>query len=152
MDPMQKIEYLIVHHTGRHNDFPLFIKLRHIYLRKWEDIGYHYLIGNSRLFTKDGKIYNGRPETIEGAHTKGYNKNSLGICLIGNFDKKSPSQKQIKTLLRFLVQKKEENQIPIKNILGHHETFNSQKTCPGKMINMDYIREQIKLNQNYREF
>ena len=43
----------------------------------WDGIGYHKVINRS------GKIENGRPEYWVGAHVKGKNSISLGVCLIG---------------------------------------------------------------------
>ena len=40
-------------------------------------IGYHYVIDT------DGTISTGRAENETGAHVKGHNLNSLGICLVG---------------------------------------------------------------------
>jgi len=48
--------------------------------RGWSDIGYHFVI------RRTGQIEEGRPEDKPGAHVRGYNKNSLGICLIGGVD------------------------------------------------------------------
>ena len=51
-------------------------------IRKWhkergfKDIGYHFVI------TRDGIIQRGRPMSQFGAHCRGHNKNSIGICLI----------------------------------------------------------------------
>ena len=67
MKKIQQVKYIIVHHTERNNDFPFFVRLRHKYLRGWDDVGYHYLIGNTRPFTKDGKLYRGRSEDFEGS-------------------------------------------------------------------------------------
>ena len=43
----------------------------------WDGIGYHKVINRS------GKIENGRPEYWIGAHVRGKNNISLGVCLIG---------------------------------------------------------------------
>ena len=43
----------------------------------WNGIGYHKIIDRS------GKVENGRPEYWIGAHVKGKNNISLGVCLIG---------------------------------------------------------------------
>ena len=43
----------------------------------WKDIGYHYVIH------RDGTIGNGRPVHEIGAHVKGHNKDSIGVCLVG---------------------------------------------------------------------
>ena len=145
MKPLKKITYIIVHHTQRDFDFPEFIKFRHKNIREWEDIGYHYLIGdNKNSHVINGGLYIGRLEKFQGAHAKGYNKNSIGVCLIGDLDKKSPTPKQIKTLIKFLKQKMQEHKIPLKNILGHRELPGVTKTCPGKFVNMDEIRKMVK--------
>mgnify|MGYP002069250397 FL=1 len=143
MNLLEKVEYLIIHHTDRNNDFPLFVKLRHKYFRGWDDIGYHYLIGNAGIFAENGKIYTGRNESFEGAHARGYNKNSLGICLIGDFDKIVPSEKQFEALFSLLERKMKEHHIPVKNILGHSELPNVDKSCPGDLLNMDYVRAML---------
>ncbi len=140
MNLIRKIGYIIIHHTERNNDFPFFVKFRHKYLRGWEDIGYHYLIGNNHLFTKDGNLYVGREEKFEGAHVIGYNKDSLGICLIGNFDKKAPTKKQFETLFSFLKEKLKKYNLSAENICGHNEFLGVEKSCPRNFVNMNYIR------------
>ena len=52
----------------------------HVNGRGWSDIGYHWVI---RL---DGSIEVGRPLEKSGAHTKGHNKDSVGVCYIGGCD------------------------------------------------------------------
>lgn len=146
-----KVEYIIVHHTQRNNDFPAFIRLRHIYLRKWDDIGYHYLIGNKRPFTRDGHIYVGRSEDSVGAHALGYNDKSLGICLIGNLDKTAPSLRQIRSLVRLLKEKTRQYRIPSKNILGHRELPEITKSCPGYNLDMDIVRQVAKEHASFSE-
>ncbi|KAF2881226.1 hypothetical protein ILUMI_24950 [Ignelater luminosus] len=53
------------------------------------DIGYNFLIGG------DGKVYEGRGWHKEGAHTRGYNKNSIGIAFIGTFTDVAPPLEQL---------------------------------------------------------
>ncbi|RLU18216.1 hypothetical protein DMN91_008572 [Ooceraea biroi] len=55
----------------------------------WDDIGYSFLIGG------DGNVYEGCGWTREGAHTYGYNKKSIGIAFIGNFQNKDASQEML---------------------------------------------------------
>jgi len=148
MDPIGEIEYIIVHHTERNNDFPALVKFRHINLRGWEDVGYHYLIGNRRPFTTDGQLYVGRSAEFEGAHTLGLNKNSLGICLIGNCDKTLPSKKQFATLIELIEHKIKQHGVPIENVRGHNEFPNVDKSCPGRLVSMDYIRAVLAKQSN----
>ncbi|XP_032669104.1 peptidoglycan-recognition protein 2-like [Odontomachus brunneus] len=55
----------------------------------WDDIGYSFLVGG------DGNIYEGCGWTREGAHTFGYNKKSIGIGFIGNFNRKRAKQNML---------------------------------------------------------
>ena len=48
--------------------------------RGFSDIGYHYYI------TKDGKIHNGRDIAKNGAHVKGHNLASIGVCYEGGLN------------------------------------------------------------------
>ena len=48
--------------------------------RGWSGCGYHYVI------KRDGQIELGRPIEKIGAHVKGHNKTSIGICYCGGVD------------------------------------------------------------------
>ena len=48
--------------------------------RGWSDIGYHYVI------LINGTIQEGRPVERAGAHCKGHNANSIGVCYVGGVD------------------------------------------------------------------
>ena len=157
--PLQSVDYIAVHHTSRTYDTPGYVRLRHIFKRDWDDIGYHYMIGNGKalmgaqafplgmldgiLYTKDGKLYKGRDEKLEGAHVYGHNKNSLAVCLIGDLDVNKPTEKQIDTLINFLAEKAREYKLPAERILGHGEFSGATKSCPGKNVDMDYVRAQV---------
>lgn len=54
------------------------------------DIGYNFLIGSS------GRVYEGRGWLYRGAHTKGFNDDSLGVAFIGTFsDGRQPTDAQL---------------------------------------------------------
>lgn len=52
-------------------------------------MGYHHLIHD------DGVVEHGRAEVLVGAHAFGRNADSIGICLMGDFSKYPPSDKQL---------------------------------------------------------
>ena len=143
MEPLNKIEIIVVQHSQRENDSLDFIKKRHMENRKWEDNGYHFLISNGTMNTKNGKLHIGRSEKFIGAHVYEHNRNSIGICLIGNFDEKKPSEKQMETLKEFLKEKMKEYNIKPEKILGHREFEGVIKTCPGKMVDMGELRNMV---------
>lgn len=47
--------------------------------RNWNDIGYHWVID------RDGHVLAGRDEDVPGAHVRGRNSGTIGICLLGGF-------------------------------------------------------------------
>ena len=82
-------------------------------------IGYHFVI---RI---DGRIESGRPLNESGAHTRGHNRGSIGICLIGR-DQYSQQQWQALEQLIKLLEKQLGTEL---KVLGHNQLSN--KTCPG---------------------
>lgn len=52
------------------------IKACHL-ARGFSDIGYHYVIGLK------GEVRPGRNESVAGAHCKGHNTQSIGVCYVG---------------------------------------------------------------------
>ena len=120
---------IIIHHSGNHNTYEKIYDL-HVNRYKWNDIGYHFLIENC------GRIIIGRDINKEGAHCFGQNKDSIGICLLGNFDIEKPSKKQILALKKLC------NELNINEIKLHRDY--SKKTCPGKNFKRGLIRWILK--------
>lgn len=125
---LNKVEYLIIHHSATPRDRTTFEAVRKYHIKKgWGDIGYHFFI------TSDGTIHSGRKEDDVGCHCSASSMNfkSLGICLAGNFEKEYPSAKQLKSLSSLL------NQLVVKylilpdHILGHREVPEAKTLCPG---------------------
>lgn len=138
------IKRLVVHHTGGRLgrlDSPGFINLRHKYLRGFDEIGYHYVIG-AGVFSEDGKVYEGRNPEKVGAHAKGNNSDSIGVVLIGNLNQTQPTQKQVESLADLLADNCKKYQIPTTEIYGHNE-LGGETDCPGKNLSMDYVRRVV---------
>ena len=90
-------------------------------------IGYHYVI------RRDGTIENGRPITEAGAHAKGYNANSIGICLVGGIDNNGKAENnftaaQWQSLLKLVIEKAKSYHVARKAIIGHNQV--AKKDCP----------------------
>ncbi|MBI2943063.1 MAG: N-acetylmuramoyl-L-alanine amidase [Candidatus Wallbacteria bacterium] len=94
----------------------------------WIDIGYHFLIG------PDGMIFEGRPETVSGAHVIP-NPNKIGICVIGNFEPPSedqPSGVQYERLVDLLAHLAGKYGISPAGIGGHRDYMSTD--CPGQSL------------------
>lgn len=91
----------------------------------YADIGYHYIID------LDGTIEKGRNEDVIGAHCKGQNSQSIGICYIGGLDtsnapKDTRTVQQKAALYRLITDIRERyGNLPV---YGHNEFAN--KACP----------------------
>ena len=133
----RKIDKIIVHcsatREGQHIDVDT-IRDWHVNGRGWSDIGYHYVI------YLDGTVHPGRPIERSGAHTKGQNSNSIGICYIGGVetdgktpkDTRTPEQKAALDNLLFILTDIFANT----TIHGHNEF--AAKACPSFDVQAEY--------------
>lgn len=132
---MRSIKEITVHCSGtniRSYDFAE-IKHDHIKNRGWSDIGYHFLINF------EGNIDIGRPVIKSGAHVKGRNSHSIGVCILGLDAFTDIQFQQLARLLETLCMLMGLNQ---KAIRAHYE-FNENKTCPNfslEWFKKKYIR------------
>ena len=93
--------------------------------RGWRTIGYHYVIGIT------GKIERGRPIKEQGAHVKGHNKDTIGVCYIGGLINKKPSDTRTIPQIHALRGLVEGLKIAfeINEVIGHRDLSNN-KECP----------------------
>ena len=77
---MRKINEIIVHcsYTKPSMDIDAdWIRRLHTRQNGWLDIGYHFVV------KRCGSVEVGRPVEQPGAHCRGHNANSIGICMVG---------------------------------------------------------------------
>ncbi len=130
----------------------------------WNGIGYHYVIINDRHELKpDGLVEKGRPDHVTGAHAYGINGRSLGICCIGHGDKEAFTEAQMVSLQKLVTQLMGEHRIPLNKVIGHRELntliangeleaqYKTSKSCPGKKIDMDELRQGFAHNSEVEE-
>ena len=126
---MRRINYIIIHcsATKAGQDFHARDIDKWHKERGFGSIGYHNVID------LDGTIEQGRSIKIPGAHCKGYNFNSIGICYIGGLDAKgnpcdTRTVAQKKSLLKLIKHYKE--MFPNAVVVGHRDMPNVHKACP----------------------
>jgi len=129
---MRKIDEIIIHCSDSdikaHDDIRV-IRDWHVNERGWSDVGYHYFI------RKDGTIQKGRSWDTVGAHCKGHNRRSLGVCLSGRH-KFTPRQfKALEHVLERIWAK-----FPAIPVYGHYEFSN--KSCPNFDVE-DFLLNQL---------
>ena len=125
---MRLVKEIIIHCSATRESQQVSVDtIRDWHLAKgWNDIGYHFYID------LDGTIHKGRDIDKMGAHCKGRNRNSIGICYCGGVeaDGKTPkdtrTQEQKESLLHVL--KTLKAMYPESMIYSHNEFAN--KACP----------------------
>lgn len=133
---VRRVNRVIIHCTatpeGR-DVSPQEIKDWHVKGNGWSDIGYHYVI------TLDGEVHEGRNIDRTGAHTRGANKNSIGVVYVGGVDQdmnaldtRTDAQD---TALANLIQALLE-MYPGATVHGHNEF--ASKACPSFDVQEEY--------------
>ncbi len=137
---LSEIQYVVLHHSATASGNADVFREYHKSLG-WSDIGYHFVICNGQG-GEDGEVQPGRPVTMVGAHAIGYNHNSLGICLVGDFTKTKPTKAQLESLRKMLRLKMREYNIAAECILGHNEV--AATACPGH-LDVKAIRAEMSI-------
>lgn len=101
--------------------------------RGFDGIGYHYVV------YIDGSVHEGRPLNKVGAHCKGHNAHSIGICYIGGVDlngkpKDTRTLAQKDALVNLLMRLK--RRFPKAVIRGHRDF--AAKACPSFDATKEY--------------
>ncbi len=126
---MRKISTLIVHCSATKPEMDIGAEeIRKWHKdRKWNDIGYHFVI------RRNGELEKGRDVAIAGAHAKGHNFSSIGICLIGGINEGGKADanytiKQYNSLIQLVDFLR--MTFPITDVLGHRDLPDVNKECP----------------------
>lgn len=127
---MEHINKIIIHCSDSdqeaHDDIGI-IRAWHI-TKGWKDVGYHFFIKS------DGVVQFGRSLNEEGAHCKGQNDDSIGICLAGRH---YFSEFQYQSLVRLVSALLILFELEFSDVYEHNY-FDPTKTCP----NMDWYKFQ----------
>ncbi|MCV4268237.1 N-acetylmuramoyl-L-alanine amidase [Pseudomonas capsici] len=104
--------------------------------RGFDTVGYHYVI------RRNGELETGRAENTIGAHVRGHNSNSIGVCLAGGVDTNNKPENnftaaQFATLETLLGQLK--GRYPTAQILGHRD-LSPDRNGDGKITPNEFIK------------
>ncbi|QUR70011.1 cold-shock protein [Mycobacterium spongiae] len=136
----RSVRAAVIHHTAGSNDYsPLesagIVKAIYTYHSKtlgWCDIAYNALVD------KYGQVFEGssggltRP--VEGFHTGGFNRDTWGVAMIGNFDDEPPTPIQIRTVGRLLGWRLGMDDVNPESKVDLESTGSTYTTVPGGAI------------------
>ena len=99
----------------------------------WADIGYHFLIDGA------GRVLEGRELAWQGAHARGANnRDNIGVCLLGDFSRRSPSPAALASLQRVLDDLRARYSVPSTRVYMHKELTSTD--CPGPSLSAWVVR------------
>jgi hypothetical protein len=122
---VRKIDHIVLHHSAS----PLATTAKDIeqwhLAKNWSGTGYHIICEAS------GKLVLGRPIGKTGAHAKGWNRSSIGICLVG--DNTDPMEEWTKMQVVSLgeMYRVLSAIFPDALWLGHRDLPGAATECPG---------------------
>jgi hypothetical protein len=113
-------------------------------------LGYHFVIGNGNGMG-DGELYVG-PRWLDqqpGAHATGkdgdwFNRNAIGICLVGDGERREHTQAELTRLVRLTRALQQELKIPANRVYLHSEIAPVRN--PGRMFPAAAFRSQLISN------
>ncbi|REJ86439.1 MAG: N-acetylmuramoyl-L-alanine amidase [Planctomycetota bacterium] len=138
--PAHAWKYIVLHHTASETGSVDSIHETHLKRtdsegNNWRGIGYHFVIGNGNGMP-DGAI---EPtfrwdDQSSGAHAGvgEYNRDGIGVCLVGNFEETEPTPAQIEAVKRLVGALKSEYGLGSAQVLRHGEL--KATACPGRLF------------------
>lgn len=142
--------YVVLHHSatagGNAESFDRF----HREKNGWENgLGYHFVIGNGNGM-EDGEVVVGHRwrDQLDGAHVRmpgpgKANSFSIGVALVGDFDKKPPTKAQLSSLVLLLRFLGAEYGIGKDKIVGHGAVALKHTECPGKFFPKEAVLQAV---------
>jgi LysM repeat protein len=141
-------KYVVVHHSATSMGSARSMDRYHREQRHMENgLAYHFVIGNGRGMG-DGQIFVGNrwQQQLQGGHlaSEALNERSVGICLVGNFEKERPTARQMQsltTLTQYLLGRCSLSKPAVKT----HQEINTIGTrCPGRLFDEDAFVRKLK--------
>ncbi|HBN45783.1 MAG TPA: hypothetical protein DEA65_04700 [Candidatus Marinimicrobia bacterium] len=118
----------------------------HQYVRGWSDIGYHFVVD------KAGNIYQGRPETVIGAHVLNNNTGNIGVCVLGCYHPPELycgdwlTEATTNSLVALYAWISGEYNYDPNVLLGHRDYIENYTSCPGNNVHerLPWFRNEIE--------
>jgi hypothetical protein len=131
---------IILHHSDTRRGNVAVFDNYHKNGKHWKGVGYDFVIGNGNG-SGDGQVeitFRWRQQ-IAGAHVGGTsgnwaNEDAIGICVVGDFTKTTPTYRQVQSLAKLIRFLQGRYRIPKSRIYGHSNTpgYKGKTLCPGR--------------------
>ena len=141
--------YIVLHHSGIEDGNAKAYDAGHRRRGMEHGLAYHFVIGNGRD-SGEGEIEIGPRWTkqLRGGHVRSteVNNTGIGICLVGNFEKRRPSARQLESAFA-LVDWLRDGQVSPKHKLTVHRWVDRNHTvCPGRNFPFSTLKRRYRLS------
>jgi LysM repeat protein len=128
--------HVVVHHSGIEAGNARSYGAAHKRRGMENGLAYDFVIGNGRD-SGDGEIEIGPRwlKQLDGGHVRNafYNAHGIGICLVGNFEKRRPGKRQIESLTALMDWLRDEAPLGTKpKFTAHRWVDRNHTVCPGR--------------------
>lgn len=140
-------KYIVIHHSGTPSATVKGMDEYHRNTRHMENgLAYHFVIGNGHGM-KDGDVVVAPRWTkqLDGGHLASatLNEVSLGICLVGNFDKTPPTRKQLDSLQALIEALRKRCNLRVTAVKTHQQINPIHTRCPGRLFDARKLIKQL---------
>jgi len=123
---------LVIHHSGTVDSETSSweaIRHYHIHHNRWSESGYHFGVEDV-----DGivRVRIGRPTSRQGAHEVSFNRDYLGLVIVGDFDKQPPSEIHLEIASQLIIDISRFYNFPINSDTIKYHKDAGNRTCPGR--------------------
>lgn len=141
-------EYIAVHHSATSRGNATMFARYHTARGMQNGLAYHFVIDNGTCGKHDGQLEIGPrwKKQLPGGHCRQQwvNECTIGICLVGNFNRSRPTPRQMRTLINLVHALMQKYNIPIGHVLGHGKINGEKSECPGKYFPWNDFYSDLK--------
>ena len=142
-----KWKKIIIHHSATPVDDAMNMHRVHKARGMKNGLAYHFVVSNGSRKATDGEVFIGGrwKGQLDGGHVKklSWNKTCIGICLIGNFEIKPPTSRQMKTLEGLCEYLMKRCSIPKSQVTTHKVLHKGHTACPGKYFSLPSLTRRL---------
>lgn len=146
--PPRPWQFIIIHHSATRTGSAEVFDASHRARGMINGLAYHFVIDNGTEGKADGFIETGErwKNQLHGGHCRQphINETGIGICLVGDFNRDPPTDKQLDSLALLVRGLQEQFNIPDDNVLGHGEVIGEFSECPGRLFPWEEFRKRLK--------
>ncbi len=145
--PVRAWNMIVIHHSATRVGSAATFDSTHRSRGMVNGMAYHFVISNGSNGLRDGLIETGARwvKQLQGGHCRqdDVNETGIGICLVGDFTREKPTDKQMDALVTLVRGLQTQFGIPADKVVGHGEIIGEYSECPGNRFPWKEFRRRL---------